>query len=171
MPLPLHIETILNPHQISETPWDSPITYPDRDSATPPGTLPKFVRNCPLLSQSIRTQNCALNRQTRPESTPARKRFLENRGSQRPTLATQEWLTGNLWLTKSPIISPDLGSRTALNLRREIVRELSDKRQISPWHRSLDRALNRLSRLESLPDSRCSRKGGYCAGHLASHEC
>src|SRR5712692_7359666 len=49
---------------------------PDHDSGNPLPTLPKFVRNCPLLSKSIRTRNCALNRQSRPEYLPNTKSFL-----------------------------------------------------------------------------------------------
>jgi hypothetical protein len=63
---------------------------------------------------------------------------------------------------KSPIISPDPESEARFFLRREIVHKSSDKRQISPCHLSQDCTLTSLSRPKSLPDSRSSRKGGYC---------
>src|SRR6266568_1953725 len=40
------------------------------------------------------------------------------------------------------------------------------KRRLSPCHLSQNHALNHRTRLESLSDSGCSRKGGYCAAVL-----
>ena len=65
---------------------------------------------------------------------------------------------------KSPIIGPDRESGPVFFLRREIVRKSSMKRQVSPCRLSQDCALNQLTRLESLPDSRCSRKGVLYSG-------
>src|SRR6266852_9327327 len=67
---------------------------------------------------------------------------------------------------ESAIISPDPESGATFFLRRENLRKSSMKQQLSPCHPSQDCALNHLPRLESVPDSGCSRKGGYCAAVL-----
>jgi len=59
----------------------SPIISPDLDSGKALATLPKFVRNCRLLCQAVRTQNHALNRQTRSRINTGQEITLENRGS------------------------------------------------------------------------------------------
>ncbi len=72
----------------------------------------------------------------------------------------------NMDFAESLIFSPDPESGAPFFLRREIVREPSDKRQFSPWHLSQNYALNHATRPISMPDSKCSRKGGYCTAVL-----
>jgi len=71
---------------------------------------------------------------------------------------------------ESPIIGSDPESGATFLLRRETVRKWSMKPEFSPCHLSQDYALNHLTRLESLPNSGCSRKSGYCAAVFVSQE-
>ena len=74
-------------------------------------------------------------------------------------------------MAKSPIINPERESGTLSNLFPQIVRDSAKKWQVSPWHLSLDHALNRWARPETLPDSKCSlRKSGVCFSGFAWHE-
>ncbi len=63
---------------------------------------------------------------------------------------------------KSPIISPDLESRTTTNSRLRIVRDFADKTGKLPSHLNMYLALTCLSRPLSVPDSKMfPEKGGY----------
>ena len=54
---------------------------------------------------------------------------------------------------------------------REIVRDRAIRPLVSPQHPTLNHALNRGTRPETLPDQQIlSPEGGYWTGHLATHE-